>query len=187
MGYYPLNMDGHRRTMAGSPKECQARCANVTGCAHFTFWVDGGCHIQDQNAKASNTNASNGGYAELSGPAKCPEMNETEKGRLRSRACAETPAPETQENKDGDHFMIGFIIFCACAVVIFCCIAALCLYLKSKRERNLDGETVSPHQEPIAVVPMATLLGSNMGQAQDKYVIEREKTEESDESFIMSI
>ncbi|CAK0859706.1 unnamed protein product [Prorocentrum cordatum] len=46
----PLDMPGQARTVEQSPLECQRRCANVDGCAHFSYWPDGGCHLQDGRA-----------------------------------------------------------------------------------------------------------------------------------------
>jgi len=48
--YAPLDMDGQGRTKEDSADECQARCQAVTDCAHFSWWPDGGCHIQDRGA-----------------------------------------------------------------------------------------------------------------------------------------
>jgi len=45
--YHPTNMLGQGRTVVNSPAECQRRCDSVNGCAHFSFWRDGGCHLQD--------------------------------------------------------------------------------------------------------------------------------------------
>merc|ERR1712232_329454 len=98
--------------------------------------VDGGCHIQGENAVAAVRNATNGGYAELSGPPVCPEMNQTEKARLESSACDEKPAHETLESHvDEDNTVIIIVIVSACAVVILCCIVVFSLrHKKSKRE-----------------------------------------------------
>jgi hypothetical protein len=43
----PLNMPGQERSTEDSVDHCQNRCKRTSGCAHFTFWGDGGCHIQD--------------------------------------------------------------------------------------------------------------------------------------------
>mmetsp|Transcript_36587 Transcript_36587/g.104614 ORF Transcript_36587/g.104614 Transcript_36587/m.104614 type:complete len:694 (-) Transcript_36587:270-2351(-) len=48
--YDPVNMAGQVRTVEPSAVMCQERCAAVEGCAHFSFWEDGGCHLQDQSA-----------------------------------------------------------------------------------------------------------------------------------------
>jgi len=43
-------MKGQRRSVETSARGCQARCAKVSGCAHFSWWRDGGCHLQDSTA-----------------------------------------------------------------------------------------------------------------------------------------
>lgn len=49
--YDPLNMGGQQRTQEKTLRDCQKRCESVVGCAHFTYWVDGGCHLADSTAK----------------------------------------------------------------------------------------------------------------------------------------
>ena len=34
-----------------SALDCQRRCAGVKGCAHFSFWPDGGCLLTDATSK----------------------------------------------------------------------------------------------------------------------------------------
>ena len=51
VGYAPLDMHGQARSH-GTLAKCQQRCADVKGCAHFSFWSDGGCHLQDHRAVA---------------------------------------------------------------------------------------------------------------------------------------
>eukprot|EP00435_Cladocopium_sp_Y103_P030730 s947_g7.t1 len=46
----PLNMDGQGRTVETSATKCQQRCAGVQGCAHFAWWSNGGCHLQNSSA-----------------------------------------------------------------------------------------------------------------------------------------
>eukprot|EP00931_Biecheleriopsis_adriatica_P060391 TRINITY_DN3626_c1_g1_i3.p1 TRINITY_DN3626_c1_g1~~TRINITY_DN3626_c1_g1_i3.p1 ORF type:complete len:1029 (+),score=110.24 TRINITY_DN3626_c1_g1_i3:286-3372(+) len=48
--YKPVDMNGQSRTSEATANACQQRCASVTGCAHFSWWRDGGCHLQDSNA-----------------------------------------------------------------------------------------------------------------------------------------
>jgi putative alpha-1,2-mannosidase len=68
--YVPLNMAGQERTQEHSVDLCQLRCYLVTGCAHFTFWNDGGCHLQDSTAQRVKTD---GIYA---APPECPPSNQ---------------------------------------------------------------------------------------------------------------
>jgi len=50
--YSPIDMPGQPRTKEDTATECQQRCASVSGCAHFSFWPDGGCHLQDGSSSA---------------------------------------------------------------------------------------------------------------------------------------
>jgi hypothetical protein len=63
--YVPVNMKGTRRTNLDSAEECQALCDTLEGCVHFSYWPNGGCHVQD--AKASARRAWN----VISGPPNC--------------------------------------------------------------------------------------------------------------------
>mmetsp|Transcript_51805 Transcript_51805/g.150469 ORF Transcript_51805/g.150469 Transcript_51805/m.150469 type:complete len:483 (+) Transcript_51805:3-1451(+) len=49
--YDPVNMRGEDRSTEENVEACQGRCASVAGCAHFSFWNDGGCHLQDSGAE----------------------------------------------------------------------------------------------------------------------------------------
>eukprot|EP00930_Biecheleria_cincta_P076602 TRINITY_DN6380_c0_g1_i1.p1 TRINITY_DN6380_c0_g1~~TRINITY_DN6380_c0_g1_i1.p1 ORF type:complete len:298 (+),score=42.67 TRINITY_DN6380_c0_g1_i1:94-987(+) len=49
--YEPTNMRGQERSEEPDAFACSKRCAAVTDCAHFSFWPDGGCHLQDSSAK----------------------------------------------------------------------------------------------------------------------------------------
>ena len=58
-------MEGEGRTQEASVHACQTRCANTEGCSFFSFWPDGGCHLQGPNAvKAEQFDA-------ISGPKRC--------------------------------------------------------------------------------------------------------------------
>jgi len=60
----PLDMAGARRSVSQTVKGCQERCASTTGCKHFSFWHDGGCHLQDGRAQRHDHHA-------VSGPPSC--------------------------------------------------------------------------------------------------------------------
>lgn len=45
--YRPLDMYGELRTKEPSLNDCAARCHRVDGCVHFSYWLDGGCHLQE--------------------------------------------------------------------------------------------------------------------------------------------
>jgi len=62
--WMPLNMAGQSRTVSDTVKGCQERCASTTGCKHFSFWHDGGCHLQDGDASRHDHHA-------VSGPPSC--------------------------------------------------------------------------------------------------------------------
>jgi len=47
----PLDMVSTERSWELTAEDCQARCARMPGCFYFTFWIDGGCHLQDRRAK----------------------------------------------------------------------------------------------------------------------------------------
>jgi len=66
MQYVPLNMPGTDRTTEENANACQRRCQKNPSCKHFTFWPDGGCHIQDGSAKAEK------GQDITAGPPNCP-------------------------------------------------------------------------------------------------------------------
>jgi len=67
--YSPIDMRGEGRTFQTSAAECQRHCDSVTGCEHFSFWNDGGCHLQDS---ASSAQAAGGVTA---GPPNCQGEN----------------------------------------------------------------------------------------------------------------
>lgn len=64
--YMPMNMPGQERSQESDAASCQKRCASVEGCAHFVWWSDGGCHLQDKDAKQ------NPGPGLTAGPPHCP-------------------------------------------------------------------------------------------------------------------
>ena len=47
-----ITMRGTHRTKEASPEACQAACAKVSGCGHFSFWSDGGCVLTSTEAHA---------------------------------------------------------------------------------------------------------------------------------------
>ncbi|CAE7566368.1 CATSPER1 [Symbiodinium natans] len=71
--YYssPTRMAGSERTVELSVEACQQRCFAVSGCAHFTYWPDGGCLLTDGSSVASPAPAK---YSEtVAGPPYCGE------------------------------------------------------------------------------------------------------------------
>eukprot|EP00931_Biecheleriopsis_adriatica_P074121 TRINITY_DN48257_c0_g1_i1.p1 TRINITY_DN48257_c0_g1~~TRINITY_DN48257_c0_g1_i1.p1 ORF type:complete len:1473 (+),score=240.55 TRINITY_DN48257_c0_g1_i1:50-4468(+) len=67
--YNPMDMNGQNRSVAASARSCQKRCASVSGCAHFSFWGDEGCHLHDGNATASDDSP----VIPVTGPPTCPQ------------------------------------------------------------------------------------------------------------------
>lgn len=69
VSFAPLNMPGQLRSQEGSALRCAQRCASVVGCAHFSYWTDGGCHLQDRHAKLEESQGL------TSGPPDCLASN----------------------------------------------------------------------------------------------------------------
>jgi len=65
--YSPKDMLFKYRSYEATAEACQARCKRTNGCAHFSFWPDGGCHVQASYARAKHN--SNDGV--ISGPPEC--------------------------------------------------------------------------------------------------------------------
>eukprot|EP00445_Apocalathium_hangoei_P079935 CAMPEP_0204179470 /NCGR_PEP_ID=MMETSP0361-20130328/50179_1 /ASSEMBLY_ACC=CAM_ASM_000343 /TAXON_ID=268821 /ORGANISM="Scrippsiella Hangoei, Strain SHTV-5" /LENGTH=654 /DNA_ID=CAMNT_0051138733 /DNA_START=10 /DNA_END=1970 /DNA_ORIENTATION=- len=49
------NMLGQEKSVEEDALSCQARCSITPSCTFFTFWPDGGCHLQDSTALAQTT------------------------------------------------------------------------------------------------------------------------------------
>jgi len=50
--YHPVDMPGQDRTTEPTKYWCQKRCALTTGCAHFSYWTDSGCHLQNADSSS---------------------------------------------------------------------------------------------------------------------------------------
>ena len=60
------------RTDESDASTCQTRCQDTTGCSFFSFWPDGGCHLQDDTAVRSEDLGEHGlETAPTSGPQSC--------------------------------------------------------------------------------------------------------------------
>uniref|UniRef100_A0A7S0B9M5 Apple domain-containing protein n=1 Tax=Pyrodinium bahamense TaxID=73915 RepID=A0A7S0B9M5_9DINO len=79
VAFYPLDMEGTTCLPAADAWECQEKCANTTGCTHFSFLQGPGhCHLQDFLATRTPLSI---GYT--SGPFKCwGDMDESTKEGL---------------------------------------------------------------------------------------------------------
>jgi len=47
---HAISMHGAHRTVQHSADACQSACANHKGCAHFSYWKDGGCLLTSSGA-----------------------------------------------------------------------------------------------------------------------------------------
>jgi hypothetical protein len=64
--YDPKDMEGQRRSEEKTVEDCRKRCCNVEACAHFSWWErDGGCHLQDADAKPRWAHAVTAGGPDL--------------------------------------------------------------------------------------------------------------------------
>merc|ERR1712196_754367 len=61
-------MPGTGETMT-TREGCRQRCASVAGCAHFSFWYNGRCNLQDNTSTIVRTHINN---LILSGTPTCP-------------------------------------------------------------------------------------------------------------------
>mmetsp|Transcript_20111 Transcript_20111/g.35671 ORF Transcript_20111/g.35671 Transcript_20111/m.35671 type:complete len:814 (+) Transcript_20111:100-2541(+) len=68
--YYPLNMAGNNRTWAVNHMACRDRCAKVSGCSHWTYYlVSEGCHLQDSDSKPVPVKGTVSSHANCTDPA----------------------------------------------------------------------------------------------------------------------
>jgi len=68
--YAPLNMPGQGRTIVDTARQCQARCFRTSGCARFTWWPDGGCHLQEYYTDRQHA------VGAVAGPSSCSDEEE---------------------------------------------------------------------------------------------------------------
>lgn len=64
--YTPLDMNGQSRSVETNLQACQNRCSNVIGCKYFSYWPDGGCHLQDSSSQRVSAHS-----IVISGPKSC--------------------------------------------------------------------------------------------------------------------
>merc|ERR1711936_783254 len=66
------DMTGQDRTVEANATACQDRCQNTDGCSYFTWWGnDGGCHLQNSSAIATDEINNPELYGVISGPKSC--------------------------------------------------------------------------------------------------------------------
>jgi len=68
--YTPLDMPGQGRTSEDSATQCQNRCFRTSGCARFTWWPDGGCHLQEYYTDRQHA------MGPVAGPSSCSDEEE---------------------------------------------------------------------------------------------------------------
>eukprot|EP00413_Alexandrium_margalefii_P043728 CAMPEP_0204585086 /NCGR_PEP_ID=MMETSP0661-20131031/46717_1 /ASSEMBLY_ACC=CAM_ASM_000606 /TAXON_ID=109239 /ORGANISM="Alexandrium margalefi, Strain AMGDE01CS-322" /LENGTH=277 /DNA_ID=CAMNT_0051594611 /DNA_START=42 /DNA_END=875 /DNA_ORIENTATION=+ len=61
------DLPGSRRTHEKTAAKCQERCAGEKGCAYFTYWHDGGCHLHGEKSVMVP------GKGVMAGPRTCPQ------------------------------------------------------------------------------------------------------------------
>jgi len=50
--FKPTDMPGQRRSVEPTVEDCRARCARTEGCTKFSWWADGGCHLNNENQRS---------------------------------------------------------------------------------------------------------------------------------------
>lgn len=68
--YTPLDMPGQGRTFVDGARQCQARCFRTSGCARFTWWPDGSCHLQEYYTERKHA------VGPVAGPSSCSDEEE---------------------------------------------------------------------------------------------------------------
>ncbi|CAJ1401024.1 unnamed protein product [Effrenium voratum] len=50
------DMPGQSRTVEAKAEYCRERCNKVSGCAHYSYWKNGGCHLQNWDSHTEKKN-----------------------------------------------------------------------------------------------------------------------------------
>jgi hypothetical protein len=71
--FNPINMAGQGRSVENL-QSCRQRCAGIEGCTSFSYWANGGCHMQDGTSLMvdSNPNWSRAVAGYMDGPCGVP-------------------------------------------------------------------------------------------------------------------
>merc|ERR1719271_1121137 len=81
-------MPGHVYALSGSPSDCQTRCADTPGCAHFTWWASTAlCSLHEYRAERRVVAEA------ISGPSGCNDEAELAALRRSSFWGSEPPSP----------------------------------------------------------------------------------------------
>ena len=54
--FKPVNMPGQKRSVERTVQGCRARCEDTPGCSFFSWWADGGCHLNNGDQKEVDSN-----------------------------------------------------------------------------------------------------------------------------------
>jgi len=54
--FQPTDMPGQKRSVEPTNEHCRHRCESVTGCTQWSWWADGGCHINNDDQKMIDSN-----------------------------------------------------------------------------------------------------------------------------------
>ncbi|CAJ1353141.1 unnamed protein product [Effrenium voratum] len=65
------DMPGQSRTVEAKAEYCRERCNKVSGCAHYSYWKNGGCHLQNWDSHTEKKNDAK------TGPPICCAMGQT--------------------------------------------------------------------------------------------------------------
>jgi len=63
--WMPLDTAHPDRIDASTPAECQEKCASISACQHFSWWLDDGCHLMSDASTSQPSNHA------TSGPREC--------------------------------------------------------------------------------------------------------------------
>eukprot|EP00930_Biecheleria_cincta_P060164 TRINITY_DN4585_c0_g1_i1.p1 TRINITY_DN4585_c0_g1~~TRINITY_DN4585_c0_g1_i1.p1 ORF type:complete len:487 (-),score=80.25 TRINITY_DN4585_c0_g1_i1:78-1538(-) len=72
--YFLDDIPNALRTLQASPANCLEHCRQTPGCAYFSFWPDGGCILQGDNATLHNVSSSSNSEV-LSGHIGCADSD----------------------------------------------------------------------------------------------------------------
>lgn len=72
--FEPNTMKGTSRVTLASTAACQELCVKTEGCAFFSYWANGGCHLQAEGASMRRA------VGVIAGPKTCPPAQNEEDG-----------------------------------------------------------------------------------------------------------
>lgn len=144
MTYQPLDMPGHYFTTESDAWACQARCAVIDGCTHFSFFrtgADGDCHVADAQAYSQR-----GSIGFVSGPRDC--KNEDMKGEEYVQFLGSGLTPSKVPS--GTSWFAPGLAAAGALSAYFVCLAALALTTM----RRTEARMAPPPAEEDGTAPM---------------------------------